>query len=336
MILAKAFARVFVITASIGGTAQSAPLLSLATTSTSSANPAMRYAAENPQRAFGLSLGLTSHAPSSSGHTPAPKPIPTAPAVVSAAQLAPVPAVSDVARYPIGQASADAFINLGTGPYASEEAVTAGNARPWFESPAVARLYGGTPGVQQQADFRSQVIDRVSRTFNLSGIPLSLTSDPNAPAARSISVVSGTTSPQSPGALGMSQVGGDGFSFIDQAAKSAKDIDQLSWIVAHNVSHELMHSFGVQGGQDGSGQFIDSPIASLGMMTNPDATFSALASSELRAKKLGDRGLSLARSAQILEPAAVPEPTTVLAWGVTALVALFSRRVANTKASSID
>ena len=43
----------------------------------------------------------------------------------------------------------------------------------------------------------------------------------------------------------MTQVGGNGFSFIDQIAPSAHSLDQLEWIVAHNISHELMLAFGV-------------------------------------------------------------------------------------------
>jgi hypothetical protein len=40
------------------------------------------------------------------------------------------------------------------------------------------------------------------------------------------------------------RVGGNGFSFIDKLSYATTP-DQLAWAVAHNVAHELMHSFGV-------------------------------------------------------------------------------------------
>ncbi len=241
--------------------------------------------------------------PSAPNPIPMPNPAPAAPTA------------------PAGQASADAFLNLGRGPFASEGAVTAGNARPWSDSPWVARLYGGTPNPQQQADFQAQVIDRVTRTFGLSGVPINLTGDPGVAATRSLSVVSGTYSPLSPNALGMSQVGGDGFTFIDQAAKVANNVDQLSWIVAHNVSHELMHAFGVKAGQGDTGQTIDSPVASWGMLVNPNATFSASAARELLQKDFNDRSIGLSLGSQVMEPSPVPEPATLASW-IAAIMAL--------------
>lgn len=323
MVSGKALACVFATAALARGTVQAAPLLSLATTSANSPSPAT-YAPRRVTTPLGLTLATMSHAPDSSEAEPAPSPPVAYSAGPSTAISAPIPAVASASasHYPVGQATADAFLNLGVGPYASEGGVTAGNARPWFDSPAVARLFGGTPGVQQQEDFRSRVFDRVARTFNLSGVPIKLTWDPNVPAARSVSVVSGTYSPLSPGALGMTQVGGDGFSFIDQAARSAKDVDQLSWIVSHNVAHELMHAFGIQGGRDNTGQFIDSPSASFGMMVNPNATFSPSAARELRARDLGDRDLALGQGAQLLETAAVPEPATLIIWLAVGLARL--------------
>ncbi|MBV8315215.1 MAG: hypothetical protein JOZ53_09780, partial [Planctomycetaceae bacterium] len=44
----------------------------------------------------------------------------------------------------------DAFVNLGSGPYADASTLTSGNAQPWYNSPQVANLFGGTPTAQQQ------------------------------------------------------------------------------------------------------------------------------------------------------------------------------------------
>ena len=76
----------------------------------------------------------------------------------------------------------------------------------------------------------------------------------------------------------MTQVGGNGFSFIDQIAPSAQSLDQLEWIVAHNISHELMLAFGVPENYDTTGNFIDSKLANWAMMVNPNSTFSTDAS----------------------------------------------------------
>ena len=117
-------------------------------------------------------------------------------------------------------------------------------------------------------------MQRVQQTFQLSNIPVTLTSDPNAPAAHTLSLVSNTTAQLLPSAIGMTYVGGNGFSFIDQQAPAANSIDQLEWIAAHNISHELMLAFGVKENYDQTGQYLDARNALWSMMTNPSATFS--------------------------------------------------------------
>ncbi len=194
---------------------------------------------------------------------------------------------------------------------------------------AVERLYGGLPTIQQAANFDGTVLQRVQQTFALSGVPVSLTLDPNAPAAHTVSVVSQTTNPALSSALGMTYLGGNGFQYIDTAANSASSIDQLAWIVAHNLAHELMLAFGVPEIHDKSGGYIDTPNASWQMMTSPSATFSPGAIADLLSRNFQSTsgGAGLGASAQTLGPPTVPEPSTVLLWTMLGLAGLVSGRV---------
>ena len=88
----------------------------------------------------------------------------------------------------------DAFVNLGLGPYADASTVTSGNAQPWYNSPQVANLFGGTPTAPQQQAFENAVLQRVEQTYQLTGVPVTLTTDPNIPVAHTLSVVSNTSS----------------------------------------------------------------------------------------------------------------------------------------------
>jgi len=221
--------------------------------------------------------------------------------------------------------SYDAFINLGTGPYLDSASLTTGNPQPWYLGTSVDRLFGGLPSIQQVAAFDQTVLQRAQQTFGLSGIPVTLTNDPNAPAAHTISVVSQTSNPTVGGALGMTYLGGNGFQYIDTAANSATSVDQLEWIVAHNLAHELMLAFNVPEVHDQSGQFIDSPNASWSMMTSPTATFSPGAVADLLSKNFqATSSAGLNPSAQLLGPPSVPEPSAWMLWaaiGSTALMA---------------
>ena len=131
-------------------------------------------------------------------------------------------------------------------------------------------LFGGQPTAQQIQSFDNTILQRVQQTFSQSGISVTLTENPNVPALHTISLVSNTASATLPSAIGMTQVGGNGFSFIDQIAPSAQSLDQLEWIVAHNISHELMLAFGVPENYDTTGNFIDSKMANWAMMVNPN------------------------------------------------------------------
>ncbi len=194
----------------------------------------------------------------------------------SAAGLAPTPATPLVA---------DANLNLGSGPYPLESTITTGNAQPWYNSSQIASFFGGQPSAQQVASFDNAVMQQVAQTFRQSGVPIALTLNSTDPAAHTLSLVSNTTSNTTPGVIGMTQIGGSGFSFIDQEAQSAQSLDQLEWIVAHSISHELMLALGVGENYDQTGNYIDARNANWAMMVDPNATFSQAAAQALQAQK---------------------------------------------------
>jgi hypothetical protein len=242
----------------------------------------------------------------------------------AAAQAAPAAALS---APPTPSGPVDAFINLGVGPYPDAGTLTTGGAQPWYAGAGVANIFGGTPNAQQQADFASTVFQRVEQTFQLSGVPVTLTTDPNVAAAHTLSVVSSTANGSIPNAIGMTYVGGNGFDFVDQVAKSVSTVDQLEWVVAHNIAHELMLAFGVGENYDQSGKYIDARNASWAMMTSPNATFSQSASQALlSANFLTSIGTVQNAGAQLAGPQTIPEPATVALWGLAATALAFWRR----------
>jgi hypothetical protein len=261
----------------------------------------------------GLSLGSSSSnwtAPAPSNYSPAPSPTYTAqqPAATPSNSFSTSPSPSSSGTY-------DAYINLGNGPYANAGTLTTGNGQAWYLSPAVDKLFGGVPNAQQQSAFDSTVLQRVQQTFTQSGVPVTLTDNPNDSAAHTLSVVSGTTNPSLSNAIGMTYLGGNGFHFIDNSASSAQTVDQLEWIVAHNISHELMLAFGVPENYDQTGNYVDARNASWSMMTNPNATFSPAAVNALLAANFQNSGGAILNAgAQLLGPETVPEPTTVALW----------------------
>jgi hypothetical protein len=263
--------------------------------------------------------------------TPAPAPAATiapmvatattysAPAPISAP--APAASASPVTTY-------DAFLNLGSAPFPDASNLTANTPSAWASSNSsdLLKLFGGHPTTQQQSDFNNAIVQRVEQTFSLSNIPLNLTTDPNAHASHTMSVVSNTDSSWGP-LLGLTNIGGNGFSFIDNAAKSAQSVDQLEWIVAHNVSHELMLAFGVGENYDKSGHYIDAEMAQLGMMLDPKATFSSgAAAALLDARAAGGNAATGGAFAQEVGPQTVPEPTTIAVWAIAAAGVVFARR----------
>jgi hypothetical protein len=217
--------------------------------------------------------------------------------------------------------SYDGFVNLGAGPFPNAGTITTGNAQSWYQSAAITGFFGGQPTAQQQTAFANTVMQRVEQTFQLSGVPVTLTDNPNATAAHTLSLVSNTAAQLLPPAIGMTYIGGNGFSFIDQEAKSAQSLDQLEWIVAHNLSHELMLAFGVGENYDQSGNFVDARNANLSMMLNPSATFSTAAAQALNQALQAANSTSSAPAqfAQTIDPKPVPEPQAVAIWGLGTL-----------------
>jgi hypothetical protein len=241
------------------------------------------------------------------------------------------PTLSAISSAPTAPSSpVQAFINVGNGPYPLAAAITTGGAQPWYNSSQLTSLFGGQPTAQQVQSFDNAILQRVQQTFSLSGISVSLTENPNVSALHTISLVSNTASSTLPSAIGMTQVGSNGFSFIDQIAPSAQSLNQLEWIVAHNISHELMLAFGVPENYDTTGNFIDSKLANWAMMVNPNSTFSSAAAQAIT-QALGSQNQAAAGSllgAQEFNPspAAIPEPTTVAMWGLAAVALIISRR----------
>lgn len=280
---------------------------------------------------------------------PAPTPVAVQARSIPAAAVAPVVAtaptvMSATAAEPAYKA--DAFINLGSGPYA-ESSIMTGDPKPWYTSPAASAVYGGTPSSDQRADFGRDVLSKVEQTFALSDVDVKLTTDPNVPAPHMMSVVSGAYYGPNPDAIGITQVGDSGFSFIDKL-NYASDPDELSSAVAHNVAHELMHALGVGTHPDATGDYIDSATADWKLLTDPDAKFSPSAVALLKsamANGADSRGLGaemfksrraaghrhafheIGGEAILADATPVPEPATVVVWTLTLLggVALHRR-----------
>jgi hypothetical protein len=246
----------------------------------------------------------------------------------------PTPAVAPTPAPAAAPATYDAYINLGNGPFPNAGSLTTGTALPWYDSSQMTRLFGGQPTAQQQASFDNTVLQRVQQTFALSGIPVTLTENPTIPAAHTLSVVSNTVNPSMSSAIGMTDIGGNGFHFIDNSAQYAQSVDQLEWIVAHNISHELMLAFGVPENYDQTGKYIDSTVGQMSMFLNPNATFSPGAAQALLSQNfLATSGTTLA-GAQLMDPSAVPEPTTWAIWTLGALAGIVARRRSQSRRAS--
>lgn len=212
---------------------------------------------------------------------------------------------------------ANGFIDFGAGPYPAAGSIASGNPQPWYTSPEVAALYGGTPTAAQQAAFTSTVLQLTEQAFRQSGVPVNLTTDPSVPAAHTLSVVSGSTSIPFPTAIGTTLLGQNGFSFIDLEAKDASSVAQLEQILSHNLAHELMLAFGVPEKFDQTGNYIDATNANWAMMTSPTSTFSPGAAQAInQALQAANASVGNSSLAQYVDPEAVPEPTTILAWGL--------------------
>jgi hypothetical protein len=243
------------------------------------------------------------------------------------ATTSPVATYTPPSTPPQAASTYDAYINLDGGPYPGASTLTSGNAQPWYDSPVVTQLYGGVPNAQQRADFSNTILQRVEQTYQSSGVPLQATNNSAIPAAHTLSVVSGTSYAANPNAVGITNVGSDGFSFIDKFG-AAQSVDQLEWAVAHNVAHELMHAFGGDH-MDKTGTYLDSALTPWSLMIDPNAKFSpaevqALLSMNFKVNTARDYGFD----GQELSGVPVPEPASTALWVVagTALVAVRRNR----------
>jgi hypothetical protein len=223
---------------------------------------------------------------------------------------------------PSSGSPANAFINFGGAAYPEISQLTVGTPEPWYTSPAVTKFYGGSaPNASQQTAFENQVLLDVQHTFSISGMNPALTINPSTPALHTLSVVSGSSYGPNSGAIGITDVGTNGFSFIDKFTY-ANSISDLEWAVAHNVSHELMHAFGIGYHPDQTGKYIDAASASWPQLTSPNTMFSPLATQVISATGLGAKvgtsssapGQERVDGDQEILAAPVPEPSTIALW----------------------
>ena len=243
--------------------------------------------------------------------------------------LPPVAAATPATQY-------DAFINFGKAPYADQAMLTTGTAQSWTTSPSLLQAYGHVPSAAELSSFSQTVLARVESTFASSGLSITATLDPNAQAGHMLSVVSGLNAQSSPSAVGVTNVGHSGFDFIDKLAY-ANSPDELEWAVAHNVAHELMHAFGGEHHTTPLGNNLDAPISDWSVLIDPNTKFSTDSVAEMTANlRNGGLALKYGTGAEQLNPDGqeisgqpVPEPATLLTWGVIAGVVLLARRKTN-------
>ena len=230
-----------------------------------------------------------------------------------------------VPQAPAPVASYDAFINFGNAPYAEQGLLAPGTAQPWFTSSAVTTALGHTATMADLNGFAQTVLARVESTFANSGLNVNLTTDPSAHADHMISVASGLSSTTNPDAVGVTDVGRNGFDFIDKLGY-ATSLDQLEWAVAHNVAHEMMHAFGGSHHTTPEGTNLDAPSSPWSVMIDPNTKFSAASVAEmtynlrqggLQSKYgIGAEGVDV--DGQELSGQPVPEPATLALWAALA------------------
>lgn len=254
-----------------------------------------------------VALPTSSPSPSSSASVSAPAE--STPAVKPSAVVTPMPPASSGYQ-------ADAFLNFGSGPYPDASGLTTGNASAFQNSPVLRAFLGDSPTSQQLASFEQTVLQRVQQTYQQSGVPIRLTTDPGVSAAHTMSVVSGTSFPGNGQAVGITNVGQNGFAFLDKFT-GATSLDQLEWALAHNISHELMHAFGIGTHPDQTGKYIDSGVAPWSLMTDANAGFSPAAAQLLHSTDLDSVGAKVsATGAQLIDGDQVitPEPAALALW----------------------
>jgi len=277
----------------------------------------------------GMNLGLS--------NASSPVATTTASTSLSSFSSSPFPTSAPASTYQAAPASTgtyDAYINFGTNSFLNADTLTSGNPQTWSNSSKITGLFGGTPSAQQIASFDSTVLQRVQQTFAASGVSTTITDNPGIAAAHMLSVVSNAVNPSITNAIGMTNIGGNGFHFIDNSAPYASSVDQLEWIVAHNVAHELMLAFGVPEVNDKTGRYVDSTVGQMSMFLNPNATFSPGAVQDLLASDFLQVNGS---SGSLYQPQMVtptPEPATLAAWGLVAGVLVAARMGRSRRAST--
>ncbi|QDV33922.1 hypothetical protein [Tautonia plasticadhaerens] len=266
---------------------------------------------------------------------PAPAPRPTAaPKPTPARPITPRPASPPP---PTPEEPADAYLNFSDGPFPAAESLAEGEPAAWHRSPVVSDLLGRAPNAQEQQGFKADVVAKVEDRFRSSGIDVDLISEPG-PASHTLSVVSGALAKDNTQAIGLADIGGDGFTFLDNFDTAAIDsVDDLETAVANNISHELMHTFGVDFHHE-SGETIDSGTIPWDLLTDEDLAFSGDAVALLSSADFQGRwdDLTLA-GAQLPSHGqgcschpngahATPEPATLAMWAITLLGASWSGR----------
>jgi hypothetical protein len=233
-------------------------------------------------------------------------------------------------------ANPDVYLNFGTSPYAEESSLTTGSAQPWYTSPSYTKFFNGAaPTAADEQKFINDVRQNVQTTLEASGLKngdaVSVTTEPSVGARHMLSVVSNAMYGPNPDAIGIADVGANGFGFIDKLSY-ATSLTDLEWAVAHNLSHEIMHAFGVGTHPDETGTYLDAPMATWSLLTNPGATLSPAAVQAIRDQNLGRNGNVMGTvGGEMIEGeqevlAAVPEPSTIAIWGLAAATALLLRR----------
>ena len=253
---------------------------------------------------------------------------PPAPVVAPAPSvtLPPVAAATPATQY-------DAFINFAAAPYADQAILTTGAAQSWTTSPSLVTAYGHTPTAAELNSFSQTVLARVESTFQSSGLAITATTDPNANAAHTLSVVSGLSAQSSPDAVGITRLGHNGFDFIDKLGY-ANSPDQLEWAVAHNVSHELMHAFGGEHHTTAERNNLDAGTSEWSVLIDPNTKFSAASVAEMTnnlrngglVAKYGYGAQTLAADGQEITGQPVPEPATLALWAAAVGVGLVLRK----------
>ncbi|GAC1471745.1 MAG: hypothetical protein NVSMB9_18250 [Isosphaeraceae bacterium] len=271
--------------------------------------------------------------PSATSPGPAPLPIISSINTTSVSASDHIPNATTTPSSPIApKNAADAFLDFRGALGPDSQHLISGEPHPWYTSPTVAKVFGGnTPTPQQQEQFAREVLDHVGHTFGLVGLSPRLTLDPSVPANHTLSVVSGASYGPNANAIGITDVGHDGYGFIDKLTYY-DDPSKLAWAVAHNISHELMHAFGVAEHPDSTGRYLDAATASWDLLSNHEASFSPQAADLIRSTNFsgvsavpssGQQGLRLEGDQELV--ATVPEPTTLAGWSVLLSCTLYFR-----------